>query len=122
MTFVVATLCVWKFPLGGLDRVIVPLCLAVSLVFIDCLPRTILTMLTWQPLRWMGLTSFSMYLWQQPPFVALLKGEIAPLPALAIAVAAGTLSYYFFENPLRIAINERWDRRKSAAKAALHHA
>lgn len=122
LSFLVAMLCLWKFPIRGIDRIVVPLGLAVSVVLIDRMPGPILALLGWRPLRWLGLCSFSLYLWQQPPFVALLKGEISPLPALLLALGAGTLSYYAFENPLRIKINNWWERRRAAAAPALRGA
>lgn len=122
LTFLVAMLCMWKFPIRGIDRIVVPLGLAVSVVLIDRLPAAVLAVLAWRPLRWLGVCSFSLYLWQQPPFVALLKGEISPLPALMVGLAAGTLSYYAFENPLREMINSWWARRHPAPGPVLRGA
>lgn len=119
LSFLVAMLCLWKFPIRDIDRIVVPLGLAVSVVLIDRMPKAVLALLGWQPLRWLGLCSFSLYLWQQPPFVALLRGEIGAPAALLLALTAGTLSYYVVENPLRLAINNWWDRRHGATKPAL---
>lgn len=62
----------------------------------------------WPPLRWVGLVSFSLYLWHMPVLGALLKAgvaERAPLLApwivLTVALAVSWLSWRMFERPLR---------------------
>ncbi len=66
-------------------------------------------LLSWPPLVWLGKLSYSIYLWQQM-FVVRTPGisqTPLPMPFNLLAVfAAATLSYYFFETPIR-----RWSRR-----------
>lgn len=64
--------------------------------------------LAWQPLRLLGIYSYSIYLWQQPlyRYHQLLPGGL--LTGLVLAVLGGYLSFRFFEHPVRQWINTRW--------------
>lgn len=62
----------------------------------------------WRPLRWVGLVSFSLYLWHVPVLTALVHAGVvdrvpllAPWITLAAALAVATLSYWLFERPQR---------------------
>ncbi len=62
----------------------------------------------WRPLRWVGLVSFSLYLWHLPVMDALLRAGLAerlplllPWIALALALAVAGVSYRLFERPQR---------------------
>ena len=68
------------------------------------------TLLMFKPLRWLGILSYSIYLWQQifyKLYYALPGGAITGF-ILSIAVGAG--SFYVIETPLRNAINARWSK------------
>ncbi len=61
----------------------------------------------WRPLRWVGLISFSLYLWHMPVLSALLRLGVAErLPWLApglvlgLTLAAAWVSWRLFERPL----------------------
>lgn len=55
--------------------------------------------LSWRPLVWVGVISYSIYVWQQP-FTLLGPHRLATIPLrLAGAMGAGILSYYFIERP-----------------------
>ena len=59
------------------------------------------------PLRFLGLWSYSIYLWQQP-FYKLAQDSVVSLPlALGAAFAAGLASFYV-ERPARGWLNRRW--------------
>lgn len=65
-------------------------------------------LLSFAPLRWLGVLSYSIYLWQQifyKLFYALPGKELTGF-ILSIAVGAG--SFYLFEDPVRRYINLRW--------------
>ena len=56
-------------------------------------------LLTVAPLQYRGLTSYSLYLWQQLFVVALTAHHLGTLPSLGLTVLASLLSYRFVERP-----------------------
>ncbi len=65
-------------------------------------------LLMFAPLRWLGILSYSIYLWQQifyKLYYALPGGQITGF-VLSVVVGAG--SFFLLENPLRKYINNRW--------------
>lgn len=60
------------------------------------------------PLRWLGIWSFSIYLWQQPFYKLSHHGTISLLLALLGALGAGLASFYLIEHPARAWLNRRW--------------
>ncbi len=65
--------------------------------------------LGWLPLRQLGLWSYSIYLWQQPFYLAVHReGLSAPL-AIAAALLCGIASFYIIEKPARAYLNRRWN-------------
>lgn len=75
-------------------------------------PRTwVARALAWPPLRWLGLISYSLYLWHWPVFVLLspqLDGLSRTLAVLAVSLGSATLSKYLIEDPIRF--RARWAR------------
>ena len=64
------------------------------------------TLLSWRPMTFVGLISYSLYLWHWPliSFLNLTLPEVRPwmkLTALATAFMLATLVYFFVENPVR---------------------
>jgi peptidoglycan/LPS O-acetylase OafA/YrhL len=55
--------------------------------------------LTFKPLIWLGLISYSLYLWHQP--ARFLFGLHSPWRALPAALVLALLSYWFVEKPFR---------------------
>jgi peptidoglycan/LPS O-acetylase OafA/YrhL len=90
------------------------LLLAVSVNLLDYMPDRLKSMISFNLLTAVGVTSFSIYLIQQP-FYIYAEGHHRPfaLASCLVAVGLGFLSYRFFENPTR-----RWLNRWFAARAA----
>jgi peptidoglycan/LPS O-acetylase OafA/YrhL len=72
--------------------------------------------LSWRPVVFVGLISYSLYLWHWPVFVFARYGGFAPLPLpesaalIAVSVALAVLSWRFVEQPFR-------DRRRFTRNA-----
>ncbi len=64
-------------------------------------------LLSWA-MRKLGIISFSVYLAQQVfyTFSQMLPG--GALTGFVVSILVGAVSFYFFENPVRRCINERW--------------
>lgn len=114
LTFLVGVVCFGMYAHKGVDKLVAPLCLALCVVCIDRIPAVLKTLLALAPMRWLGTCSFSLYLWQQPFFVATLTQDVNRPLAAALAVGFGALSFYAFEDPVRQKINDMWDRRHKA--------
>ncbi|MEG8183208.1 acyltransferase [Nocardia terpenica] len=85
-------------------------------------PHTVVAkVLAWQPLRWLGLISYSLYLWHWPVLVLLFPHRPAPMQwsavivVCAVSVAAATLSKYLVEDPIRF--RARWARGRRGLMA-----
>jgi len=82
-------------------------------------------LLGWRPLRWIGLRSYSIYLWHWPVFMLTrpeLDVPIDGLPLLALRLAAtlvlADLSYRFVETPIRTgALGRAWRALREARGA-----
>ena len=60
------------------------------------------------PLVWIGTASFSLYLWQQPFYMAVYKGQMTTGYALVASIVAGLISYFLIEKPVRNWMNRHW--------------
>ncbi|MEV0050447.1 acyltransferase family protein [Saccharopolyspora shandongensis] len=64
-------------------------------------------LLSWQPLRWIGLRSYGIYLWHMPMVVLLSASGLAVSDVLfvglvtAVSLAAAAVSYRWVEQPFR---------------------
>lgn len=84
-------------------------CIAVTMAQVDRLPNWILVVLKHPVLRYAGLMSFSLYLWQQPFFKLLSSwGWWERFSLLIAAVTAGALSFFLVEQPSRRWLNRIW--------------
>lgn len=89
-----------------MSAIVSPLGLAFCVNHLDATPASVRSLLTWQPMRQMGLWSYSIYLWQQPFFQ--YKSSLPVGVAALGALLAGLASFYLLENPSREWINRRW--------------
>ncbi len=80
-------------------------------------------LLSWRPLRLVGLISYSLYLWHWPMivFYSYLFGELVPVTAVALVGATfvvAWLSWRFVERPFRRPLSPRASRPRILAVAA----
>jgi peptidoglycan/LPS O-acetylase OafA/YrhL len=80
---------------------VIPLIAIAATVFVGSVlePGLLARCFSWRPLVWLGVISYSLYLWHSVVF--WLLGWRNPLVALPITLAVSTLSYYKVERPLR---------------------
>jgi peptidoglycan/LPS O-acetylase OafA/YrhL len=90
-------------------------CLALAVGNVDDASLWVKKLLSARIVVWVGLLSFSLYIWQQP-FAELWPHSILlRIPRLAGAFACAIASYYFIERPARRWLNAhppRWARNK----------
>jgi peptidoglycan/LPS O-acetylase OafA/YrhL len=88
------------------------LLLAISVCSIESATRFSKILFEGSAIRRLGRMSFSIYLWQQPFYVLARLDRLAELPALAIAICLGLLSYYLIEQPARTGLNAWFAKSK----------
>ncbi len=92
------------------------LCLALSVCTLESAPSAVLRALSNTPLRYIGIASYSLYLWQQP-FYKILADSHEPAAIVATivpAVICGLISYFLIETPARKWLNARWSGKALA--------
>jgi peptidoglycan/LPS O-acetylase OafA/YrhL len=85
-------------------------------------PRvTVSRALAWRPLRWLGLISYSLYLWHWPVFVLLdpQRGWTRTVAAYGASIGLAALSKYLVEDPIRFRATWARGPRGSLAFGAL---
>lgn len=95
---------------------LIPVCGAAALLLFADRSRAMRGLLTARPLIWLGLLSYSIYLWHQP--VLALAREYSPFPlsswhvwaCLAVTLGLSYLSWRFVEKPLRAYGHQRAGR------------
>jgi peptidoglycan/LPS O-acetylase OafA/YrhL len=85
-------------------------------------PRSVVArVFAWQPLRWLGSISYSVYLWHWPISVLLspqrtrLDGWAQTVAVCAASIGLAVLSKYLVEDPIRFRAN--WARGRSGLLA-----
>jgi peptidoglycan/LPS O-acetylase OafA/YrhL len=92
---------------------------ALALNLLHLAPPSLHAALSWWPLRQLGVWSFSVYLWQQPFYLYVSKGEMNPITGVGLALCAGVCSYCVIERPARTFLNRgRWLRRRTPSVKA----
>lgn len=108
----------------------IPPCLGAALIIAAGETGTSLAgrLLSWAPIRFIGLISYSLYLWHWPIIVFQLNGglivpertpaRLVKLAIILVSIAVATLSWKFVEQPFRAG---RWrpNRRQLFATAAI---
>lgn len=82
--------------------------LAVLINMLSSAPPLIKSLLSIAPLRQLGIWSFSLYVWQQPFYLAHHREHMPAWLALSFAMVAGICSYYLVERPARNYLNAKW--------------
>lgn len=81
---------------------------ALAVNLLDAAPQVIHKILSFKPLRWLGIMSFSLYLWQQPFYLAMHWNGMNRMLAVSLAFVCATASFYLIERPMREYLNRRW--------------
>jgi peptidoglycan/LPS O-acetylase OafA/YrhL len=97
----------WKVPqplkmLGGVT------CFAIAVNLLRAAPASVHAVLSFGPLRVLGLWSFSIYIWQQPFYLLSKYHGLPAVAGLLLAFACGIASFYLVEQPARSWLNRRW--------------
>ena len=90
-----------------------PVLLGVTVNHLKNLPALVSRLLTNPVIRYFGLWSYSIYLWQQFFYEYSWRIPGGKLVALALAILIGVASYYLLEQPARRWINTRWSSNAS---------
>lgn len=85
-----------------------PVFLAISVNHLNDLPALINKFLAFAPLRYIGLWSYSLYLWQQLFYMYSWAIPFGKPMGLLLTFIAGIASYYLLETPVRHLINSKW--------------
>lgn len=104
----------------GMRWGIAPLALAVSMATFDCAVDWWKRAFALRPLIWIGMVSYSVYLWQQPFYAN--KPWLGSETGLVLGVSLGLCSFFFVERPARRYLNATWARERAPAVAAEHAA
>lgn len=112
VTFFLAVACYLDTAPWYSSWLISPFLLAFTVNHLDQLPEVYKRLLSYKPLRLLGVLSYSIYLWQQPfHYLGVKGGESFPFSGLAflfLAIVVGALSFYKIENPIRRYLNDKW--------------
>lgn len=101
----VAILCHTTYQYRGLHHSMAPILLAIGVNFLDGAPNILKRLLSMRWVRWCGMCSFSLYLWQQPFYLAVDAYELPNWLGLIGGLAAGAASFYLLEDPARKWLN-----------------
>lgn len=118
LTFALSIVCYAVFAGKRLNYTLGPLCLAYTINHLERAPQIVRQMLSNKVMQWFGVCSFSLYLWQQPIYYAVIEGRLPHLAGLGAAIAIGAASYYFFENPMRLFLNQKWSGQRALPVAS----
>jgi len=102
------------YRLKGGNVVFGPILLALAVNYLHTLPVIVKSALSNPALLWFGKCSFSLYLWQQPFYVAVQKAGLPVYVGLTSALVVAAVSFYAIEDPLRIKLNRAWSRRHAS--------
>ena len=82
--------------------------LALTVNHLADMPAFVLKILSNSVIRFFGLWSYSIYLWQQIFYENAWRFPGGKFTAVLLAIVTGVVSYYFLEQPVRRWINNKW--------------
>jgi peptidoglycan/LPS O-acetylase OafA/YrhL len=82
--------------------------LAAAVNLLERAPGWLRALLSFRALRQLGIWSFSIYVWQQPFYMAADAQRMAAPAAIGCALLAGIASFYLVERPARSWLNRKW--------------
>jgi len=85
-----------------------PMLLALTVNHLADMPVFVLKILSNSVIRFFGLWSYSIYLWQQIFYENAWRFPGGKFTAVLLAIVTGVVSYYFLEQPVRRWINNKW--------------
>jgi peptidoglycan/LPS O-acetylase OafA/YrhL len=88
--------------------IVSPILAAVAVNYSDNFPLWVKKIMSIRIARWFGTCSFSIYLWRTPLYSLVKDRGFSKPMALVIGIIIGAGSYYLFENPVRIYLNNKW--------------
>ncbi len=107
---VIAFICYIRlFPIW-LTFTLCPVLLGIAVNHLLHSARLVRQLFCFTPLRWLGVLSYSIYLWQQIFYKLYYALPGGALTALFLSVIVGTGSFFLVENPARRYINTRWSK------------
>lgn len=98
----------WSIP-GQLTLIVGSGLLALIVNLLHVAPNSVHRVLSIKPLRQFGMWSFSIYLWQQPFYMAYGENFSWWLAGIC-GVLMGIVSFYFVERPARKYLNNTWGK------------
>ena len=87
-----------------------PILLGIAINHLQASAPAIRKILCFAPLRWLGILSFSIYLWQQVFYKLYYALPGGALTGFVLSILFGAGSYFVIENPARRYINNRWSK------------
>lgn len=103
-------------PVTPLQMTACTLFAAVSVNTIQFASARFRQLLSLRTLTWLGALSFSLYIWQQPLFIAT-KGGLPAAMALPFVFLCAVWSYFRIEGPARRYLNRRWEETRATPSA-----
>lgn len=110
LSFLIAIACFSTYSYKIMANPIAVFCLAFTINYLDRVPKFFTNLISFKLIRWFGICSFSMYLWQQPFYLAVRYHQAPKVEFLIGAILTGVISFYFLENPTRVKLNSLWGR------------